>query len=145
MALQALRECVEIVQRLWTGERFTYHGSCFRVTDAALEFRPSGDELPIYLGAKSQRGLILAGEIAEGALLSPLTSPGHVVRARADVARGHRQAGRKDRVMIAAYVVVSVDPDGGLARDRVREVVAQHLGILHGQSILSGRKSKYDP
>jgi 5,10-methylenetetrahydromethanopterin reductase len=135
--LQTLRECVEIVQGLWRGDRMTKRGTCFSVEDAALEFRPAQPVLPIYLGMKSRRGAELAGEIAAGILLSGLPSAGHVARARRDVAAGRQRAGRSDQFTIAAYVTTSVDDDGARARDRVRQVLAEHLGIMHGQSILA--------
>ncbi len=135
--LQALRETVEIVRRLWGGERLSYPGACYRLTDAALAFRPSPRPLPVYLGMKSPRGLALAGEIADGVLLSALTGTGHLRRARGDVARGRAAAGRTDPITVAAYVAVSIDRDSGRARDQVREMVAEHLGIMHGQSILA--------
>jgi 5,10-methylenetetrahydromethanopterin reductase len=134
--LQALRECVEIVDRLWRGERITTRGRCFSVDAAALEFKPADAALPIVLGMKSAAGLRLAGEIADGVLLSGLPSPGHVTRARRNVAAGRQHADRRDSCTIAAYVATCVDDDGRRARDRVRAVLAEHLGIMHAQSIL---------
>lgn len=134
---QALRESVDIVQRLWRGERVSMQGTCFALSDAALEFPAPPGELPIYLGMKSAKGLELAGEISDGVLLSGLPSPGHIARARGDVATGLRRAGRSDDVTIAAYIATSIDDDGARARDRVRQVIAEHLGIMHGQSILA--------
>jgi alkanesulfonate monooxygenase SsuD/methylene tetrahydromethanopterin reductase-like flavin-dependent oxidoreductase (luciferase family) len=134
---QTLRECVDIVQRLWGGERVTARGSCFTVNDAALQFKPAQHTLPVFLGMKSRRGLELAGEIADGVLLSGLPSPGHIVRARANIAAGQRRVGRTNRLTIAAYVATSIDDDGQRARDRVRQVLAEHLAIMHGQSILA--------
>jgi 5,10-methylenetetrahydromethanopterin reductase len=134
---QALRECVDIVQRLWRGERVSMHGTCFSLDDAALEFPAPPTELPIYLGMKSAKGLELAGEIAAGVLLSGLPSSGHIARARANAAIGRQSARRSDGVTVAAYIAMSIDDDGARARDRVRQVVAEHLGIMHGQSILA--------
>lgn len=134
---QALRECVDIVQRLWRGERVSMRGTCFALDGAALEFQAPPGELPVYLGMKSAMGLELAGEIAAGVLLSGLPSPGHIARARANVATGLGRAQRSDVVTIAAYIAMAIDDDGARARDRVRQVIAEHLGIMHGQSILT--------
>jgi alkanesulfonate monooxygenase SsuD/methylene tetrahydromethanopterin reductase-like flavin-dependent oxidoreductase (luciferase family) len=53
------------------------------------------------------------------------------------VATGLRRAQRSDGVTIAAYIAMSIDDNGARARDRVRQVIAEHLGIMHGQSILA--------
>jgi 5,10-methylenetetrahydromethanopterin reductase len=128
--LAALAECVEIVRRLWTGERLTYPGRCFTLHGVALEAKPAQAELPILLGVKGPKAVRLAGEIADGVHCSIMSSPAHVARVRATTARAHHD------FPVIAYVPVALDDDGGRARRWTKPVLARYLGVLHGQSIL---------
>ena len=64
--LAALAECVDVVRRLWAGERVTHEGTAFSLERLALEFKPAQAALPIVLGVKGPRALALAGTVADG-------------------------------------------------------------------------------
>ena len=129
--LRGLREGVEIVRRLLDGQRVTYTGEVFAVNDVALEAAPRAP-VPILLGVKGPRALALAAEVADGVHCSVLASPAHARRVRATTA----SRSRADFVVIA-YVLVAVSDDRAQARASVRPLIAHHLGVLHGQSILA--------
>lgn len=131
--LGAVRESVEIVRRLWRGERVTHRGRSFSLLDVQLDFAPAQPELPILLGVKGPRALAMAGEIADGVIASILSSPAHVRRARATA----RPAPGGTRFAMAAYVLTAIDDDGDRARRAIRPAIARYLGFLHGQSILA--------
>jgi 5,10-methylenetetrahydromethanopterin reductase len=128
--LRGLREGVEIVRRLLSGERVTYAGEVFAVHDVALE-APPPTPVPILLGVKGPRALALAAEVADGVHCSILASPAHVRRVRATTSS---RAGGDFAVI--AYLPVAVSDDGAQARAWVRPLIARYLGVLHGQSIL---------
>jgi 5,10-methylenetetrahydromethanopterin reductase len=134
--LATLRECVDVVRRLWAGERVTHRGRTFSLSDVALEYKPAQPELPIVLGVKGPKALALAGAIADGVVCSIMSSPAHVRRARETVsaARG-ASADRPCRIL--AYVPVAIGRDAGAARDAVRPLLARYFAHLHGQVILS--------
>ena len=126
--LGALREAVDIIRRLWAGERLNVKGQAFTVRGVKLDFEPAQRDLPILLGVKGPRAVRMAGEIADGVLCSILASPGHVRRIRAST---------RDRPFaVAAYIPMLVDPDGARARRTIRPFLARYLAFLHGQSIL---------
>src|SRR3984893_12667032 len=64
--LAALAECVDVVRRLWAGERVSHEGTAFSLREIALEFKPAQATLPIVLGVKGPRALALAGPVAAG-------------------------------------------------------------------------------
>jgi 5,10-methylenetetrahydromethanopterin reductase len=99
----------------------------FSVHDVALE---APAPVPILLGVKGPRALVLAAEIADGVHCSILASPAHVRRVRATT------ASRTDFTVVA-YVPVAVADDGAQARAWMRPLLARCLGALHGQSILA--------
>ena len=133
--LAAIAECVDVVRRLWAGERVTHRGAAFSLNDVALEFKPDQAALPIVLGVKGPRAVALAGTIGDGVLCSIMSSPGHVRRVRETVdAAGARASGP---VPVLAYVPVAIDRDAERARRAVRPLLARYLAHLHGQSILT--------
>lgn len=128
--LQAVREAVEIVRRLWAGERVSYAGRCFTLSGVRLDFPPPQAALPILLGVKGPRALAMAGEIADGVVCSILSSPAHVRRVRATTRRPARA------FPVAAYIPTLIDANGARARRQIRAFLARYLAFLHGQSIL---------
>jgi 5,10-methylenetetrahydromethanopterin reductase len=126
--LRGLSEGVAIVRRLLDGERVSYTGEVFSVTDVALETPPTG-RVPILLGVKGPKALALAGRIADGVHCSILASPAHVRRVRATT-------GARPGFAVIAYVPLAVSDDRAEARAWMRPLLARYLGALHGQSIL---------
>ena len=120
--LQAVEEAVQIVRTALASKPVDVAGRHFTV-DAALSFVPSRTAVPIYLGAKGERALALAGRIADGVLLSLLSAPRYVAWAR------ERCGVPLD---VAAYVLVSCASDADRARAEVCRPLAFYLGV-HGQ------------
>ncbi|HEX7123418.1 MAG TPA: LLM class flavin-dependent oxidoreductase [Gemmatimonadaceae bacterium] len=130
----AIGEMVEIVRRLLAGERLSYAGQVFRVRDVELGFTPLRDRLPIHLGVKGPRMLELAGRIADGVLLSVLSSPAYVRWAVDQIRRGARQEGRTidSDYEVGVYLLIYPSRDRQRAREAVRPAIAKYLG-LHGE------------
>jgi 5,10-methylenetetrahydromethanopterin reductase len=135
--LATLAGCVDVVRRLWAGERVTRSGDDFSLRDVALEYKPDQPALPIVLGVKGPRALALAGAIADGVVCSIMSSPAHVRRVSETTAAARRRAGRAGPFPISAYVPVAIDRDAAAARAAVRPVIARYLAHLHGQTILA--------
>ncbi|HEU5320573.1 MAG TPA: LLM class flavin-dependent oxidoreductase, partial [Methylomirabilota bacterium] len=115
-ALGQLREVVEIVRRVTSGERVSFEGTFHRVRNFRLTGPVPARPVPIYLAALGREMLELAGEIADGVLLNWL-APEAVPAAVASVEAGARRAGRRlDGFEIAAFVRTSVTDDAEAAR-----------------------------
>ncbi|MGH7401844.1 MAG: LLM class flavin-dependent oxidoreductase, partial [Candidatus Rokuibacteriota bacterium] len=135
--LATLRECVEVLRRLWAGERVSHDGRSFSLRDVALAFKPAQAELPIVLGVKGPRALALAGAVADGVVCSIMSSPAHVRRARDTATAARRGAGHTGPFPILAYVPVAIGRDAAAARRSVRPLLARYLAHQHGQTILA--------
>jgi alkanesulfonate monooxygenase SsuD/methylene tetrahydromethanopterin reductase-like flavin-dependent oxidoreductase (luciferase family) len=135
--LATLRDCVDVVRRLWAGERVTRDGRDFSLRDVALEWKPAQPHLPIVLGVKGPRALALAGAIADGVVCSIMSSPAHVRRVRETAGAARRRAGQTGPFPVAAYLPVAIDRDAAAARRSVRPLLAQYLAHLHGQMIVA--------
>lgn len=62
---QRLKESIVLIQKLWAGERVTYEGNFWSVTDATVYDRPE-TPVPIYIGAAGPAATRLAGRMADG-------------------------------------------------------------------------------
>jgi probable F420-dependent oxidoreductase len=101
-----VRETVEAVRAILTGEKITYDGRSVQLENFRLALGPTS--LPIYVGALGPKMLQLAGEIADGVLLT-FVRPESVPSLVGDVYAGAAVAGRDSaeievwlRVMVAA-------------------------------------------
>ncbi len=127
--LGAVRECTVSLRRLFAGEELTEQG-LFDFDAVSLTHRPAED-LPMYLGMVGPKGLQLAGEIADGTVLSVLAGVAYVNWARERIAEGAGAAGRAESPhRVATYVLYSVDHDGQAAREAVREATAFYLTAM---------------
>lgn len=66
--LTVVRETVEIMRRLWTGDSITWQGERYRLEAAQTVFGPQ--RIPIWLAGRGPRMLALAGEQADGVILT---------------------------------------------------------------------------
>lgn len=66
-----LREGIELVRELWTGERITHHGKYFRVTDAGLSLRPKQRPgPPIWIAAVVEKAIRRAAVLGDEWLIT---------------------------------------------------------------------------
>jgi len=61
-----VEEGVEIVRRLLSGERITYHGEVFHYDGVQLPLRSFQGQLPILIAAMSERWMKVASSVADG-------------------------------------------------------------------------------
>jgi 5,10-methylenetetrahydromethanopterin reductase len=64
-----MREYVESLRALWSGKPVTYEGTLHKLRGAKMVF-DQGRQYPIYIASTGPQMLKLAGEIADGVLLS---------------------------------------------------------------------------
>ncbi|HSQ20150.1 MAG TPA: LLM class flavin-dependent oxidoreductase, partial [Blastocatellia bacterium] len=123
-----LKETIQIVRALLSGERLDFNGECFELKRFKLGFKPLRSEIPIYVAALTPKSLRRVGEISDGWL------PTHWPRARlcdgiADIYAGAEAAGRDaNQIEIAPFVNVVVSDDVTVARDQARLPLAYYVG-----------------
>ncbi len=62
---QRLKEAITLIEKLWAGDRVTFEGTFWHVTDATVYDRPS-TPVPIYIGGAGPAATRLAARIADG-------------------------------------------------------------------------------
>src|SRR5579871_6019220 len=111
--LAVLGEAIEITRRLFAGERVRFDGDRYRLAGRALLNAPR--TIPIWLAASGPRMLALAGELADGVLISGGTAP-EFVRWSLDLARA---AATGRALQTASLVYASADDDAAAAHARL--------------------------
>ena len=130
--LTVMREIVTVVRALLNNETVTFDGYYVHLDGVELDYvhqerRPK--DVPIYIGATGLQMMELTGEIADGAVLNYLVSPGYNVGAIEALKRGAAKSGRTiDDIDRPQLVVCSVDNNRAKALDNARLLVTQYLG-----------------
>jgi len=122
--VRAVREFVECLRRLWSGEPVQYQGEFFALAGARLGFHPP-QPLVIYIAAMGPQMLKLTGRIGDGIALSAGLSPAFCKASLQAVAESAAEAGRDASALRrAAYILFAVSEDGKTAMDIVRAKLA---------------------
>ncbi|MGD9734714.1 MAG: LLM class flavin-dependent oxidoreductase [Solirubrobacterales bacterium] len=92
---------------------------------------------PIYIGAVQEKAVRQAGRLAEGLVVSALSSPAYVRWARELVDEGAREAGATERRRIVTFAVFCGDEDPAAAANAVRSTLAFYLSVIGDTALVS--------
>jgi 5,10-methylenetetrahydromethanopterin reductase len=121
--LAAVKEAVNIIRKMTSGESVVFKGEVFQVSGAKFFFKPKG-EIPIYVGAQGPKMLALAGKIGDGILINAC-HPKDVEYAISRVKEGVYEVGKQfSELDVAAYTSFSVHEDFKKAAKAAVPVVA---------------------
>jgi 5,10-methylenetetrahydromethanopterin reductase len=121
--LTAVKEAVNIIRKMTTGENVVFKGEVFKIANAKFFFKQK-NKIPIYIGAQGPKMLTLAGKIADGVLINAC-HPKDVEYAVNYVKEGASEAGKQfSELDVAAYAAFSVDKDLNKAIKAAVPVVA---------------------
>ncbi len=133
-SLQQIREAVEIIRRVASGERVSFEGKVYRVKNFRLTAPAPAKPVRVVLAALGSEMLELAGEIADGVVLNwipPETVPESVKHLEA----GARKAGRTlEGFEIASFIRTCVTDDPAAARDALaRDITGYTIVDVYAQ------------
>jgi len=124
-------ESMEIMRKIWSGERFDYEGKLFKSTMPAYDRAADGlaTSIPIYVGATGPFMQKLAGRESDGMLLAGLTAPHFVEYAIDNMQDGAKKAGRTlpDDFPVGGVILCSCSKDGDKARDATRSYTGTYV------------------
>jgi alkanesulfonate monooxygenase SsuD/methylene tetrahydromethanopterin reductase-like flavin-dependent oxidoreductase (luciferase family) len=122
---RALREWVETIRLLLSGEPVSYTGTVVKLDRVGLGWTPPRARVPLWIAATSATGLAMAGTIGDGVLLNTVASPEYSANAVKIVRRAAEAAGRDwSSFEVAQLINTSVEDDHDRAVDAVRWEVA---------------------
>ncbi len=132
LPLQAIRESVEIVRYMLSGESSGYTGQIFQIAPHVRAPYPLPDSpIPIMIGTWGRKLCAIAGEIADEVKVGGSANPDIVPVIRSYIAEGERNAKREiGAVGIALGAVTVVDDDREQARAAARRSVALYLPVV---------------
>ena len=118
-----MREAVEVVRRLLTGDRSGFDGAHFRlVPGAGLEYEPRRRRVPLMLGTWRPKMAALAAEVADEVKIGGSANPDMVRLMRSWL------GGAGPRIVVGAVTVV--DEDGAAARAHAAAHVQMYLDVV---------------
>ena len=121
--INELREAVQTIRRLLRGDAVHFGaGGESRLRE------PITPTLPVVVAASGPRALELAAEVGDEALLTVGLDPRIIQAVELHLAKGAEKAGRSiGDLPVTYYTIVSIDPDGELARERVYPTLLKWL------------------
>ncbi len=105
-----LREYLTALRRLLAGETVSVSGRYVRLDEVALDWPPSSPT-PVFAGAVGPRSLRLAGEVADGTILTGGTTPDGIRRARVLLDEGQAAGGRTGSHPVVMFLPAATGPD----------------------------------
>lgn len=138
--LPAMRDTVTIVRGLLHGDEIDYAGRSFSARKVKLGYAPRAD-IPIYLAGRGDLTVKLAGELADGLLISNMCSVAFAAHAAALMQSRRHAGGRAGFGEVVQYIpcVVHSDPEAALAAGKraVGEMLPAFWAL--GQRVASAR------
>jgi 5,10-methylenetetrahydromethanopterin reductase len=123
---QAMREMVSLVRGMLAGDTIDFHGEIFDFDHGRLGFQPPRARLPIYIASNGPRGLVLAGEVADGVVMQGAVTSNVINWMLERVSEGAERAGRDLADLdIVARVNVCISTHGDDARRLMRRELAR--------------------
>lgn len=123
--LAALREAVEVVSRLLTGDTSGLAGEVFSLAEGAgLRYEPPRPRVPLLVGTWAARTAAFAGEVAQELKIGGSANPELVPVLRERIGN--------DSVRIVVGAVTVVDEDGAAARRKARTEAALYFPVVAG-------------
>jgi coenzyme F420-dependent glucose-6-phosphate dehydrogenase len=122
-----LREAIRLINTLWTQDRVTFDGQFYKTIDATIYDKPK-DKVPIWVAASGPLAAQMAGQIAEGFIVTSGKAPTLYTELTGKVSEGLARAGREHASLEKMIEVkVSFDTDAQHAKELTRHWAALAL------------------
>lgn len=126
--VQVLREYLESMRLLFSGEKVSYQGQFVKFDNVGIGWKPLRTSIPLYLPATARPGLKLAGQIGDGVVLNAVCSPEYTANALKIIREAAEEAGRDfSQFEVAQLINCSIADDHAKALDAIRWEVATKL------------------
>jgi 5,10-methylenetetrahydromethanopterin reductase len=119
--LERMREYVEIIRLVMSGQKVTYNGKFFNLKNFSLLIKPKRIRIPIYLAAINQKMVELTWEIADGVIfyLRPLPE------LKSTIAKMQS----KKKIDVTCQLITCVSTDSQKAINRAKQTIAFYVSV----------------
>lgn len=125
---QAIKEAVQVIRGLWTGERVDFHGEVIECNNGQLNVLPPRPDIPIIVASRGNLVLKRAGEVADGVMIATYAEPIGIRHALSRVEKGTKKAGRSlDDMTVISRVDACISDDRSEAYEAVKPMVGVFL------------------
>jgi coenzyme F420-dependent glucose-6-phosphate dehydrogenase len=122
-----LRESIHLINKLWTEDRVTWEGQFYKTESATIYDKPK-QKVPIWVAASGPLAAAMAGQIADGFIVTSGKNPQLYTELSGKVAEGLQRSNRSDSALEKMIEVkVSFDSDAQQAKELTRHWAALAL------------------
>jgi 5,10-methylenetetrahydromethanopterin reductase len=125
-----MRESIEIIKGVLSGNAFEYQGKVFQASVPALKpdaHTPRGVP-PIYIAGTGPVLQRISGVVGDGLLTASITTPSFVRYSRKNMEDGARKAGKDpSKLVLGSVIVGSISRDSTKGKEGAREQAAMYL------------------
>ena len=125
-----MRESIEVVRGVMTGDAFRYEGKVFSADVPALKSDADASRAvpPVYVAGTGPVMQKMSGSIGDGLLTASITTPAFVEYSKKNMEEGARKVGKDPAKLVLGSVVVgSIDRDSAKGKEGAREQAAMYL------------------
>jgi 5,10-methylenetetrahydromethanopterin reductase len=130
--ITTVREAIEMIRRLWKGDRTPYHGEVFRTTsDAYLQWKPMRENMPVMVGTWGAKMCHMAGTLADEVKAGSLWSIKYGRHMWEHIEAGAKEAGRDPKSVVLVFgPLTAITEDREQAKAFARRTLAFYLPYL---------------
>ena len=119
--LQRMKEYVEIIRLVLTGEKINYNGDIFSLKDFSLLVKPHRKQIPIYLAGINQKMLELTWDIADGVIF--------YLRPKEEMKKTIGKMQNKKKIDTSLQIITCIDDDSEKARNRAKKTLSFYIAV----------------
>lgn len=124
--LERIKEYVEIIRMILSGERVEYEGDIFKLKNFRLQFTPPRKDIPIYIASLGPKSIRLTGSIADGWI--PFLVPReHIQRTKEGFIAEAKERG-VNQITVCPYIPACISKEIELSKRVIREHIAYYVG-----------------
>ncbi len=119
--VQRMREYVEIIRLILSGNKVNYDGKLFHLKNFTLLIKPQRKEIPIYLAAINQKMVELTWEIADGVIfyLRPISELQNTIR----------KMQSKKKIDVSCQFITCISKDANEAINKAKKTLAFYISV----------------
>jgi alkanesulfonate monooxygenase SsuD/methylene tetrahydromethanopterin reductase-like flavin-dependent oxidoreductase (luciferase family) len=134
--MSALRETLVGVRALLDGQTVTETGNVHSFTEVALTHAPT-ERVPLYVGVLGDKGIAMAGELADGLVVSVLATPEYVAATREKLDKAAPDGSSPELVVLIAANITRDVAAATEVREAIKPVLAFYLAATGPNPLLA--------